>query len=231
MVRQALLGLAAAVFGLVLVLRLTDGTSAFLVQSWYQPILVGSATVLLALAALATVQALRNRGTEQRFRLSRPGVVAAVLIGLPLALGIAFKPQPLGTASLDSGRASALGQFASSAGTADPTQRNIYQWAYEFQTTDPSKLVGQPVEVIGFVYHGKDDPADRFSVARFVVACCVADATGFKLPVQWAQGAALPLDKWVRVAGRVATAQDGSAIIQASAVEQVEAPSNPYIYP
>jgi uncharacterized membrane protein YcgQ (UPF0703/DUF1980 family) len=59
----------------------------------------------------------------------------------------------------------------------------------------------------------------------------VADAQGFSLPVLWKEAEALEADRWVRVKGRVATGPDGSALIQATEIEPVEAPSNPYIYP
>lgn len=229
MVTRAFGGLGAAVLGLLLVLRLTDGSVAFLVQSWYQPILLTSALLLLLLAAIVSVQSLRT-GSRWDLRVRPAGILAATLVAVPVALGFGMKPRPLGGGSLGSGASNGAQQFSQSASVSQPAQRNIYQWSYEFQTTDPKSLVGQPVDVIGFVYHGKADAPDQFEVARFVVACCVADATGHTLPVRWPGAAALPTNGWVHVVGRVASGA-GGAEVQATAVTTVEAPSNPYIYP
>jgi putative membrane protein len=227
MVKHLMFAIGGASLGLLLVLRLADGTAGFLVQSWYRPVLFVSALALVALAGVTVLLAWRS---GERF--SRPtgaGALTTLLVAIPVVLGFAFKPEPLAGNSLDSGDSSP--QFNASAGSSDPALRNVYQWAYEFETAQPADIVGDPVEVVGFVYHKKDDPAGQFQVARFVVACCVADAQGFSLPVLWKDAAALPADRWVRVKGRVATASDGSALIQATEIEPIEAPSNPYIYP
>lgn len=229
MVRQVILGVGAALLGALLVLRLVDGTAGYLVQGWYIPVILASAAILIGLAVLAAVPALRS---SERFAIqpTAAGLLTAAMVGFPVVLGLVFQPRPLGTASLDTDSVSAR-QFSASAAAADPARRNIYQWAYEFETADPATIVGDEVEVIGFVFHKDGDPADRFLVARFVVACCIADAQGFSLPVQWSAARDLANDQWVRVLGRVTTAPDGALIIQATEIEPVEAPSNPYIYP
>lgn len=229
MVRQVVLGVGAALLGGLLVLRLLDGTAGYLVQSWYLPVLIASAVVLVLLAVVAALPALRS-GEKFAIRPTTAGLVTAGLVGFPVVLGLAFEPRALGTSSLDTDGVSAR-QFSASAEAADPARRNIYQWAYEFETGDPASLVGDEVELIGFVFHKEGDPADRFLIARFVVACCIADAQGFSLPVQWKDAASLGNDQWIQLTGRVSTASDGSLIVQATEVEPVEAPSNPYIYP
>ncbi len=229
MVKQVILGAGAALLGALLVLRLIDGTAGYLVQSWYIPVILVSALILLGLAVLAGLPAIRSR---ERFSIqpTTAGLLTAGMVAFPVVLGLVFQPRPLGTTSLDTDSVSAR-QFSASAASADPARRNIYQWAYEFETADPASIVGDDVEVIGFVFHKEGDPADRFLVARFVVACCIADAQGFSLPVQWRAAQDLANDQWVRVLGRVSTAADGALIIQATEIEPVEAPSNPYIYP
>jgi putative membrane protein len=232
MTGKAMAGLGAALLGVLLAVRIADGSYTALVQAWYEPVLVGTAVVLLGLAAVVSVQAAREKGTL-RARLT-PGALAMIgLAALPVAMGLAYQPQPLGTKSLetlqDGGRSSL--QFSSTAAGADAAQRNVYQWAYEFANTEPALILGDPVDVTGFVYHAEGEPAGVFSVARFVVACCVADARGFTLPVQWAEAESLPNDQWVRVRGRVATDAEGQLVILAETVETVEIPANPYIYP
>ncbi len=232
MAGKALAGLGAALLGVLLAVRLADGSYTALVQAWYEPVLVGTAVVLLALAAIVSVQVARDRSWWKLE--AKPGAMVMIaLAALPVGLGLLYQPAPLGTKSLetlqDGGRSSL--QFSSTAAGSDAAQRNVYQWAYEFANTEPAQILGDPVEVTGFVYHAEGAPEGVFSVARFVVACCVADARGYILPVQWGEAAALSNDQWVRVSGRVATDPDGALVILAETVETIEIPANPYIYP
>jgi putative membrane protein len=232
MVGKGLAGLGGGALGLLLAIRIADGSYAALVQGWYEPVLIGTALLLLLLAAIVSFQVLRGGGRwRPQFRI---GAVAMIgLAAIPILLGLVYQPQPLSSASLetlqDGGRSSL--QFSSTAAGSDPSRRNIYQWAYEFAHTEPAELLGDPVDVIGFAYHAADQPEGVFQVARFVVACCVADARGYMLPVRWSDAESLRNDTWVHVTGRIGTAPDGSLIVLADAVETIEAPANPYIYP
>ncbi len=228
MVRRAGYGAAAGGLGLLIAWRLLDGTARNLVQGWYVPVLWVTAAALLALAALGLAAGFRC--PAGRARVTGAGVLTAAFIGLPLILGALYTPRPLASASLDLS-ATAARQFGASASAADPARRNIYQWAYEFETADPAAIAGQPVDVIGFVFRRPGDPPDRLRVARFVVACCIADAQGFTLPVAWKDAGALANDQWVRVEGRVGISPDGEPIVLAASVTPIEAPQNPYIYP
>ena len=146
------------------------------------------------------------------------------------AVAIGFKPQPLGATSLGQSPA-AQTQFSSTVAASDPAQQNVYQWAYEFQSSAPGSLIGQPVDLVAFVFHKNGLSADQLAVARFVVACCVADASGYTIPVQWPAAATLPDGQWVRVQGQVAVGADGNLLVRASSIDLVNAPTNPYIYP
>jgi uncharacterized repeat protein (TIGR03943 family) len=212
----------------VIALRLWDGSFHSLVQSWYGPILAASVVVLAAVSVTMLVAGLRS---NERWEPARTPValVSALLVLAPLVVAFAFQPQPLGSSSLQDDNAPRA--FSQSMGSAPPTQRNLYQWAYEFAQSNPAGLLGQPVDVVGFVYHPKEAPADQFAVARFVVACCVADATGYKLPVRWAAQVALKTDAWIHVRGAVRAGPDGALFVDASAVDPIDAPANPYIYP
>ena len=235
MVRVALAANAAALLALALVLalvlRLADGSVSALVQSWYRPILVASVVVLGPCALFGGIQSASSKARWTP-RFTARGATAAVLVAALILLALFFVPAPLASGNIDPGQASLPQRLANATSSNDPASRNIYQWAYEFQSASPDRLVGQPVEVIAFVYHGKDGPQDgRFMAARFVVACCVADALGVTLPVRWPAAAALPRDAWVHVKGAVARAEDGTLVVNAASVEFVNAPSNPYIYP
>lgn len=228
--RDGVAAAGGALLAFVFALRLFDGSYASLVQGWYEPVLVVSAVALGALAVASGVVVFRHGGPGT---LSwRPVTLAAIVLGgLPLVLGLAYKPEPLTSASLPADTDATTSWSAGASAAADPSQRNVYQWAYEFANTEPAVLIGQEVDLIAFVYHQEGDLPGQFRAARFVVACCVADARGYTLPVQWPEAGALQADQWVRVQGQVALGPTGEPVILASGVESLSAPSNPYIYP
>lgn len=227
MVRQALLGAGGIALGGLIALRLGDGTAGYLVQSWYEPILMASALVLVVLAAISGAPVLRS-GAWAATRVTPGGLLTGVLVAAPILAGLVMKPEPLGAGNLSIGDSAR--QFSASAALANAGERNLYQWAYAFETEDPASLTGADIEVVGFVYQ-PEAAAGRFMVARFVVACCVADAQGFTLPVQWKDAGNLANDQWVRIEGRIGITPEGTPIVQATLIELIEAPSNPYIYP
>ena len=232
MVARSFAAAGAALVSLWVTAQLTDGSFRALVQGWYQPLLVATAVGLALLAALAALPALRTR-ERWRVRLTPASALAVVAVAVPVVAGLVFTPGALGSRSLDLDRASALDtlRFDVADLQPDPAQRNVFQWAYALEYEDRAALVGQAVDVIAFVYRPEGTPPDRFQAARFVVACCVADATGYALPVRWPAAADLTDDSWVRVEGAVATGPDGALIIDAAAVTPVDPPSSPYIYP
>jgi putative membrane protein len=113
----------------------------------------------------------------------------------------------------------------------------VLDWLRVFNaTTDYATLNGEPADVIGFVYTEPDMAPTQFMVARFTVSCCVADANAIGVPVHWneADVAALASGQWVRVTGAMQVESfrgDDMPVLQAQAVELIEAPKNPYLFP
>ena len=92
---------------------------------------------------------------------------------------------------------------------------------------------------MGFVYRdaqllGQDATADDFFVSRFILSCCVADASPVSLMVRWQGAAKLESDAWVRVKGRLTVVDRLGRplpLVEASSVVTVTAPTQPYLYP
>jgi uncharacterized repeat protein (TIGR03943 family) len=230
MVRSTFHALAAASLALVIAMRLADGSFTALVQTWYEPLLIATVVILIACAAATALPAVRARSSWQ----TRPGwggAFTGLAVVVSVVLGLAYRPTPLDSSNLDTGAGPDLAAFSSTAAEDDPARRNIYQWAYTLASQDPADLVGLDVSVVGFVHHPEGAAPSTFQVARFVVACCVADARGYWLPVEWQEAAALPLNAWVRVSGSIRIDAAGLPVVAAASVELVDAPSNPYIYP
>jgi uncharacterized repeat protein (TIGR03943 family) len=159
---------------------------------------------------------------------------------LPLALGLLIPARPLG-ASLAANKGIAVSApLAASDGQSNPfelesTRRTIMDWMRLFNyENELASFLGQPADVIGFVYHDPRLQEGQFLVSRFTVSCCVADAFAIGMVVSWPQANLLTADQWVRVTGGVQLLElDGRRVplIQAQQVEIVSQPDQPYLFP
>ncbi|HXF61066.1 MAG TPA: TIGR03943 family protein [Caldilineaceae bacterium] len=166
----------------------------------------------------------------------------ALLVALPIVLGLAVPPRPLGVSALDnremslSLEQSALPAAVQAAAAKAAAERTILDWWRAFQTTtDYSTLAGQEAKVVGFVYRNPERYGeDHFLLTRFVVSCCVADAAVVGLVVRWPETAMLQDDQWVEVSGVFAPSQlEGweAPVLAAKTVTPVATPTQPYLYP
>lgn len=169
-------------------------------------------------------------------------LIGALVVALPILLGIFVPPRPLGAAALETrelnldlrtGNSNLPAAIAAAGRDSGP--RNILDWWHTFQRTpDLSTLAGSDVEVQGFVYHDPRYGEEYFLVTRFVVSCCTADASAVALLVHWPQAAQMETDQWIEVRG---TFVDGDLedwrppIIAADSILEIDIPSHPYLYP
>ena len=165
-----------------------------------------------------------------------------LLISLPIVLGLLVPPRPLGVAALQNreisagGLDSVLPAAVRSSLAQNSSERTILDWVLAFhQGERPAET--DTADVVGFVY--LDDAVDevQFTLTRFVVGCCAADAMAVGLPVSLAaglssEGELLEEGQWVRVVGQFAT-RGGSdiPILVAEQLEAVPEPNQPYLYP
>jgi putative membrane protein len=93
-----------------------------------------------------------------------------------------------------------------------------------------AKRAGETVTFIGFVSIRDDTPADEFVLARYVVTCCVADATIAEVRVVNVTPGQFSNEDWVRVQGTIYPL-GREVIVDASDVTAVERPDRPYLTP
>lgn len=97
-----------------------------------------------------------------------------------------------------------------------------------------SEALGQKVDLIGFVARWEGLGPEEFVLTRFVVTCCAADAVPVGVKVIWRSAGSFLDNQWVRVQGRAkAETWDGrlGVVVRPDAVDRVEVPAVPYIYP
>lgn len=162
-----------------------------------------------------------------------------LIVAMPVILGVVVPARPLGTSAIaNRGVSTDIAVAADAAGstlTVIPAERNVLDWVRAMnENPAPDALNGAEADVVGFVYRDPLFADDQFMVARFVLVCCVADATPVGLVVQTPDAAAFQADTWVRVRGAFAQgAVNGEPmpVLVAESVEAVAPPPQPYLYP
>ena len=93
-----------------------------------------------------------------------------------------------------------------------------------------AKRAGENVSFVGFVSIRDDTPADEFLLARYVVTCCVADATIAEVRVVNVTPGQFENEDWVQVTGTIFPI-GREVIVDASDIAAVERPDHPYLTP
>jgi uncharacterized repeat protein (TIGR03943 family) len=237
---RILQAIVLAALGLYLCDKIWSGALNLYINQRYIVLTVFAAVVFIVLGASVLIELRRSKEAVAPSA-SRPPVWPLLLMALPVVLGLLIPPQALGASAVTnrglnpSAPLSANNSAGIKLGLA-PADRSILDWqrAFDQPGTGAASLEGQTANVTGFVYHDPRLPDDRFFVSRFVLTCCVVDATPVALLVMWPGAKQLPIDSWVHVRGPVH--QDTYAgqpvlLIQAQSVDIVTAPAVPYLYP
>lgn len=239
---RTLKGLILIGLALFLTGRIANGTLLFYINrrfAW----LTWVATILLLLMAFTqqqrTYTGRHHHDHDHAHHHGRAGSwIALLLVALPLLLGILVPPQPLGAQAVGVREVNTDGLGLGDDGTVltrAAGERNILDWLRAFGAAgDPATFAGQEATLVGFVYRDETFATDQFMVSRFIIICCVADATAIGIVVSWPASLDLPLDSWVEVHGAFRPGQfDGQAmpILMADSVTPTQPPGQPYLYP
>ena len=84
---------------------------------------------------------------------------------------------------------------------------------------------GVRVRLLGFVVGSKDVPSGTFELARFYIACCIADAEAVGVPVG---GRGYKPNTWLEVTGSLAK-RGKRFVVVPDKVIRVRAPEEPYL--
>ena len=166
----------------------------------------------------------------------RHNVMTVLVLMLPLVMAAILPGH-----GLESAVVSELGmQFQMPApsdyrGTELPdSERTILDWVYLFDTGQFDNVVGHQAEVEGFVYTGPDLGDNRYVVGRYVLTCCVPDATAAGIIVESTGAAGLPSSGWIRVSGVFIDSEVAGKpfpVLRPSSITPVLDDHQPYLYP
>lgn len=221
----AVLAAWAALFWFLLL----SGRSSLYLSSrtdWVVPV----GAILLTLGAVGRLAWARRPNPEP---LGPREGLAMVLVVLPVVLVLALPPATLG--SFAAGRRSGIGGAGFVSSEDLSTGRiTLTQVAAALRSPEGMRALaeraGSTVSFVGFVDRNESMPADEFDLTRFLISCCVADALTVQVRVVGAPPGELRADQWVRVTGTLyPLGQD--VLVQASTVERVPRPQDPYLNP
>ena len=89
---------------------------------------------------------------------------------------------------------------------------------------------GEEVSFIGFVTRYADTPADELFLTRYVVTCCVADATIAQVRVVNVTPGTFEPNDWIEVTGPIYPI-GREVIVNATEIVEVPRPERPYLTP
>ena len=162
--------------------------------------------------------------------------VGLIAMLLPILI-LFFVPKP----SLGALAASkkSTGGVVSTIGRLQPPDRepggelSLEEIEYASQSSEYAQAVGivegASMKLIGFVTHPKNAEEGTFSLTRFQIFCCAADAVPYSARVVPPPGTPdYPDDKWLEIKGTLAK-DDKGFFVEATEIKPISEPSSPYI--
>lgn len=218
------LGAWAALFWFLLL----TGRDAFYLSTrteWVVPV----AAVLLTAATLGRLASARASRPEP-LRRRELGVMAAMVV--PVLVVMALPPATLGAFSAGTRAGVSNARFSTSAGDIASGELTLVDVAAAQTTPEGERALarraGETVSFVGFVTRYPDTPADEFMLTRYVVSCCVADATVAQVRVVNVTPGAFEDNDWVEVSGAIFPI-GREVIVNASVIDPVQRPDRPYL--
>jgi putative membrane protein len=195
--------------------------------AWVVPV----GAVLLTGASVGRLASARTR-TPAPMTLREAWALAFMVV--PVVLVLALPPATLGSFSAGKRAGFASAGVATSAGDAGTGAISLIDVAAA-QTTKEGETAlagraGENVDLVGFVVRYADTPADELLLTRYIVTCCVADATVAQVRVVNVQPGAFSANEWVDVKGAIYPL-GREIIVNASSVVAVPRPEHPYLTP
>jgi putative membrane protein len=195
--------------------------------AWVVPV----GAVLLTLASLGRAASSRVRSPNPMT--SREAWILGVMV-VPVVLLLALPPATLGSFSAGKRTGFANAGIATSVGDVGTGQLSLIdvaaaQTSREGETA-LAKRATEAVDFVGFVIRYPDTPQDEFMLTRYIVTCCVADATIAQVRVVNVPPGAFAANQWVEVKGAIYPL-GREVIVNASSVVSVPRPEHPYLTP
>lgn len=198
--------------------------------SWVVPV----GAVLLTAAAIGRLASARGSESEPIGR--REEIVLALMV-VPVILVMVLPPATLGSFSASKKTTYSPGVTLSSSfydditSTSEITLLSVAAGQTSNQGSQAlAKRAGADVDFIGVASRDPSTPADEFLLTRYVITCCVADATIVQVRVVNVSPGAIQPNDWVEVRGQLYPL-GRTMLVNADSVAVVPRPAKPYLTP
>jgi putative membrane protein len=225
LVTAAALGLWATMFW---VLFATGRTYLYLSTrtSW----LVPTGAVIFTAGAIGRLVTARSDRDEP---VDRHNAWGLGLMALPVVLVLALPPATLGAYTVQK-RATFAGSAigATARDVTGPLDFVDIGAAQSFPTAmdELRARAGEPITLEGFVTTDASAPPDEILLTRYIVTCCVADATIAQVRIVGLPPGDYQDDEWLQVTGNVYPVGK-EVLVAANGVSQIPVPQQPYLTP
>jgi uncharacterized repeat protein (TIGR03943 family) len=216
--------------GLFWFLLLTGRSSLYLSTrtSWVVPL----GAVLLTAAAIGRLGSARVASPGP---LSRSQLWLFSIMVVPVVITIASPPGALNSYAADRRGNFVRAGFSASAEDIAAGELSLLDVAGAQTSKEGQRALaaraGETVSFLGFVALEEDTRPDEFLLTRFIVSCCVADATVAQVRVVNVPPGRFAEDQWVRVSGTIYPIGREVIVDSAGGVESASQPDPPYLSP
>lgn len=195
--------------------------------SWIVPV----GAVLFTVAAAGRGASARV-GSPGPLRLREAWTMGLMLV--PVVVILALPPATLGNFSAAKRPGFSSAGLATSIGVAGSGRLTLVDVAAaQYSKAGQEALqrrAGEEVDLIGMVTRFADTPAGEFLLTRYIVTCCVADATIAQVRVVNVPPGKFQANDWVQVRGPIYPLGK-QVIVNAISVDEVQQPPRPYLTP
>ena len=192
--------------------------------------LVPTGAVIFTAGAIGRLVTAR---TQRREPIDRNNAWGFGLLALPVVLVLALPPATLGAYTVQKRSTfagSAIGATARSVtGPLDFVDIGAAQ-SFPAAMDQLRSRAGEPITLEGFVTTEASAPPDEILLTRYIVTCCVADATIAQVRVVGLPPGTYTNDEWLQVTGDVYPV-GREVLVAATSVTQIPVPDQPYLTP
>ncbi|MEP7059637.1 MAG: TIGR03943 family protein [Actinomycetota bacterium] len=190
--------------------------------------LVPAGAAILTVAALGRLASGRS-GAPPPVR--RSDLRGASLLVIPVIVLLALPASTLGTFALGRRPVFGVGATAPSGGLSSGTLSMVDVARAQATKEDLAALQhrnAETVVMVGFVATQPGEPSTEFMLSRFIITCCVADATETQVRVVDVPAGSARPNAWVQVTGRI-YALGSQVIIDMTSMKPIPRPADPYL--
>ncbi|MBP2652300.1 MAG: hypothetical protein H6Q74_3125 [Firmicutes bacterium] len=98
----------------------------------------------------------------------------------------------------------------------------------------PTDYLDKKITLTGFVFRPPGITSSQFSLVRYVIVCCAADARPYGVLCELNNAAQYPDGTWLTISGVIENSRyDGKVVaaVNIKSLKQVEIPAAPYVFP